>query len=1212
MREAVRLSFAMADNIQARTAAARGFVRSLNILLKFARMYDFGHPRTAKQYETAWTELRTALGSEDAAGLLLAVSGDQLLIDGTPLESGPSEKSFAQMLSTAGIASIHFSPKMTQASLARFVRGFPTGSGSKPTQLAEQMKAALEGDPNVHVNEVCFVPADSAVAKTTVAAQLAARTLGMNSEQTDALLNDPEKLLQLIVAAEGTKGRGAGDGSGGPGNGGGPGGEGSGGGHPGKYGSGGGYGSGPGAGYGYGHGRGYSTGGGLGPSRSERGGEGTGGNGGAWSSRQDGSAAAYGGASGGGQGGGLRSGDDGDGPGSSGYGHRTGGGFGDGQGAGAGSTRGRSPGAAEQNGPSQPRAEGSNAESGVIGAYSGGSLLNALGDTEFSGGTIPQGGTGIEGPISPVQASGGWNIVNGREAGSPVDPSSGGFWLKHEFSSEGASPSGSGAGPVARGGWPGGPKSSGPGTGSGENGPNEGGMRGPNPNGGQPVDQHGNGNHGWMSGAPAGAIQERISRWVHSSAGIRTSRQARHAGQGSMAVETGLMNLQQDELQGILQVLAQVARTNDSSSDQIDPRAFQSRLSVLPRRARFTVSQALAALAAQSPSQDSDRPTLLKLAEHIAVRFALESFERGDVKVNAVRQVLDEMSLELDGLRKIVGVYEEKLVRAGLPVESHTDSLAREFWSRVPEEKRKGVLESENAWCVPPVKVREYVEKLIKDGKNEDADKILRNYASCVKDKSAEARKQTALGLAEMAPLYAGRDEKMLTDTIRQLGVRLAEESDSELQSVFGAAFVRLSQEATQKRSYPAMQRSVEMIEFIEAERPGGGKSLGSRIAVEDKLPEFIDESLRTGEVPNGLKDLLRRMPKPSAEQIAARFSRVGFRQDCDLLVSMMELLGPEALDHLRVQLREADSHHAIDTVGILARMDLEQLERYLPERMREWKRASHDRVVRQIAASGAEDRGRLLLELFDSLDVLIRPLAIDEIGMAGEKLSEMRLLRIAEGDIPKGSTEFLRLKAIEALGRLRTSGSETVLRRIAEMRKAWRWMFPSELRLVSSQALEKIDPEWVREFLPRSGLNVAELSIEILDSDPGSPAIRQRRYPRLRLEKPVSAVTTNLKENYQLEIPEMALGGGVAVCHQNLHPGSVVELKMNGALNSVKAQSIVRDANTQARAFEVVEMDLEERAKLRKLLVQCGSLQKQSRPDERSRKGTRTFIIGG
>jgi hypothetical protein len=95
----------MATNPEVRTAAARAFVRSLNILLKFARMYDFGHPRTAKQYETAWAELRTALGSDNDAGVLLAVSGDQLLLDGSAIESAATEKNFARMLSTARRAS---------------------------------------------------------------------------------------------------------------------------------------------------------------------------------------------------------------------------------------------------------------------------------------------------------------------------------------------------------------------------------------------------------------------------------------------------------------------------------------------------------------------------------------------------------------------------------------------------------------------------------------------------------------------------------------------------------------------------------------------------------------------------------------------------------------------------------------------------------------------------------------------------------------------------------------------------------------------------------------------------------------------------------------------------------------------------------------------------------------------------------------------------
>ena len=165
---------------------------------------------------------------------------------------------------------------------------------------------------------------------------------------------------------------------------------------------------------------------------------------------------------------------------------------------------------------------------------------------------------------------------------------------------------------------------------------------------------------------------------------------------------------------------------------------------------------------------------------------------------------------------------------------------------------------------------------------------------------------------------------------------------------------------------------------------------------------------------------------------------------------------------------------------------------------------------------------------------------------------------------------------------------------------------------MVAAQAMEKIDSEWARDFIPRSGLNVADFSIELLDADPNSSAIRQRRYPRLRLEHSMSATTTNLRENCRLEIPEMALGGGVALCEQSLHPGSVVDIRLNAGGKPVKAQTIVRDANTQARAFEVVDMELEERSKLRRLLVQLGSAQKQTTAKERSRRGTRTIPTGG
>jgi hypothetical protein len=1247
-------------NPNIRPAAARAFIRSLNILLKFARMYDFGHPRTKKQYETAWSELRTALGTgtENEAGVLLAVSGDQLLLDGTPLESAAAEKSFARMLSAAGIASIHFSPKVTQASLARFVRGFPTNTGSKPVQLAEQLKTALQGDPHIHVNEVCFVPADSAVARSTVAQQLAAHTLGLNSQASDELFADPERLLQLIVAAEGSKGGGSkGSGSGG--------------------GSGDGNGDGDGDGNGEGNGNGSGNGSGNGGSGVGSG-YGSGGSG-------SGSSSGFGPGAGGGYG----PGPGGYGPGNAGPGGGSGergpggngpGGLGPGSGPGSGNGPGGGfhyapesaeitrdlpyPGSAPGDGSpiyvagasDSSQASGTASEGGHIGGGSAHSTWNIVGNSGTGGTPLaPDAGgfwlnKGVAGSAEPGQGSGSgadgsnvagvasgpspWNIVGGSGGGTPLAPETPGFWFNKDAASDQASGPGSRAGSnsavndisavqgpgsgsdtgITSGGGSGTRPGTGSGRGSGK-GSGKGSGRG---QGNGRGDGKGSGPANGSNASPRGwnladAISEsseagKPSRWGNATAGIRGSRSAR-AGGGSMAVETGLMTLHEDELKGIMQMLAQIARTSEGSDQKLDSQPFQSRLSTLPRRARFTVSQALSALAAQAPSDSSDKPTLLKLAEHIAIRFAMESYERGDIEVNAVRQVLDEMSQELDSLRKIMGVYEEKMARHGIEVQSHTDMLAQQFWAQVPPEKRKAVLESAEAWCVPPAQIREYVDGLVANGEKAEAEKVLTNYANCVTHKSAETRRQCAMGLAELASTYAKQDERLLLGTIRLVGVQLAEERDSELESLVGAAFVRLSQEATKTRSYPAIQRSVELVEYVEAERPGLGKNLRPRIGVEDRLPEFIEEALKTGEAPSGLKDLLRRMPVAASSHLAGRFSRSGFREDCDLLVSMMQVLDIEGLENLRQLLRNGGPTEAIEALGMLARMDPDLVEQVLPERIADWKRTAQDRVVRQIASSGAPERGRLLLNLFDLLDPLIRPLAVDEIGMAGDQTADMRLLRIAEGDLPKDATSYLQLKAIEALGRLRTAGAESILRKIAETRRAFRWASPSELRLVASQAMEKIDPEWVRDFVPRSGLSIAEFSIEPLDLDPDSSAIRQRRYPRLRLERPVPAITTNLKENCHLDIPELTLGGGVAVCEQSLHPGSLVNLKLNTTTRSVKVLAIVRDANTQARAFEVVDMELEERSKLRKLLVTLGNVMKQTSPKARARRSTRTFI---
>src|SRR5271163_1718873 len=193
---------------------ARTFVRSLNILLKFARLYEFGHARTAAQFEVTWKELREALDQSGGGGVLLGASGNQILLDGVPLGTAAGERSFAQLLITSGIASIHFSPTLTQPQFARFVRAFPSGN-AKPASLADQLKSALAGDNSIKVNEIRYVAEDSSIAGIKVAAQLTAKALGAHGDKFRDFLEDPNKMLQMILAAESARGGGGSGGGGG-------------------------------------------------------------------------------------------------------------------------------------------------------------------------------------------------------------------------------------------------------------------------------------------------------------------------------------------------------------------------------------------------------------------------------------------------------------------------------------------------------------------------------------------------------------------------------------------------------------------------------------------------------------------------------------------------------------------------------------------------------------------------------------------------------------------------------------------------------------------------------------------------------------------------------------------------------------------------------------------------------------------------------------
>ena len=663
----------------------------------------------------------------------------------------------------------------------------------------------------------------------------------------------------------------------------------------------------------------------------------------------------------------------------------------------------------------------------------------------------------------------------------------------------------------------------------------------------------------------------------------------------------------EDDVRQMLALFAQLGKSRKDPEARSEVPNFQARLSAMPVRAQVTLQQALAGLAAQAPTEKADKPMLLKLAEHVAIRFALDSYERGELRVNAVKQLLDRMNAEIEGLRKILGTQEEMMANAGLQVQSYTELLDQEFWEQVPDENKKEVLVSEEAWCVPPRNVRAYLEDMLRRGELKTVNEILMKYAACVGLDNPEARRTTAIGLSDLAELYGSGDGSALMDGIRRLGSQLAIEREPELQTLISAGFVRLSQEAASKRCYPAMQQALASLDSVEAQRPGSTQSLRPRIGAEERMPEFVEEALRSGHVADGMIEILALMPKTTLHYVTNRFGHCGFREDCELLGEIVRALGEEATNRLLETLQTAPASEAAETVGLLTQLSPDAVAQILPVRLSQWPRTAHDRTVRQLSSAPAQHRVQLLLALYDSLDSMIRPLAIDEMGMTGHPDCIPKLLELAEDDATPG---FTRLKAVEALGRLRASAAAPLFQQLMEARQLWRWSYPDELRIAAAQSLMRVDPTMALEKLTPSGFDRRDLTLEPTDPDPNASVIRQRRYARLKLSRNLTAHTTNLRENINLSIPELNLGGGIGAGDRHLAPGSLLTLKFAHGMRPIKAQAVVRGARPQAMAFEFVEMDLDERSKLRKLLMELGGLPMAAQVSNRTRRRGRVAML--
>jgi hypothetical protein len=642
--------------------------------------------------------------------------------------------------------------------------------------------------------------------------------------------------------------------------------------------------------------------------------------------------------------------------------------------------------------------------------------------------------------------------------------------------------------------------------------------------------------------------------------------------------------LGEEETTAAIRLLVKLAR-DGGDEGTLAPAQWRDEFSQIPQTSQAILNRVLKEFAEAVPPKEPPPPVLLQMAEHLAVRLAMERYESGSSRVDAVTELLFRMNQEIDTLRETLGTYEDRLREAGFDLNRPPDVLEQEFWSRMPEPAKLGVLLSDEAWQIPSRHVRQYADHLAEQNETEKLEQVLLKYVSCIQSDSADARKRVALGLKDLASYYPRPERRALPVAIRKVGEQLLRESQPEIQKLICSTFVLLGQEAATRRRYPATLETLLALESIEKVNPHLAGDLHARIGLENRIPDFLEEALRMPTVPGELMEVLRRVPLTTAEHLAGRISRCSRRRERDRLVSLAMELGNAAAASLQDVFRTRPPASAVNTVGLLSRLDPAGLGEDLRARLPEWSRVYHDGVARQIAAAGSSSRGRLLALLLDVFDPLVAPLAIDEIGMSEDLEPAPLLLSIAGGELSKFGSMFVRVKALEALGRLRVVEAIPLLRKLVESVEYQGAFTPTEFRIVAAQSLMRIDRETGKEALAAGGIKMANLEPLPQDRSADAPGVRQRYYPRLRLTRELKATLTTADGELDAAVRELSLGGGLCSCAERVPPGTPATIRIKTGLRSIPAKVMIRDARSENVAFEIADMDLDSRLRLRALL---------------------------
>lgn len=603
---------------------------------------------------------------------------------------------------------------------------------------------------------------------------------------------------------------------------------------------------------------------------------------------------------------------------------------------------------------------------------------------------------------------------------------------------------------------------------------------------------------------------------------------------------------------------------------------------------RDTVRTLLSAMTHFTP-QEGEAPQvyLKRLSQSLVLELISTEFGAGTLPPTAVRQLLNQLADEIVAAGEYHGPHASQhfsSLASAWANDGQREQLLERFWLELAPREKSLVLRGTEIWCVPIAVIRQTLSQLVETGAEaprREARTILLNYARRLEHVESPARRIVAAGLGELTLLLESLWPNQLPEELNKLTLNaLTRETAPETSALLAAFLETLGRIAVSRGDFVGFENILIGLERVPRDAEHEHMTaLGHRLVANDRWMLLVDAALANRPLDPALPRLLQREPERLLDRLTLLLTDARAHEMMPAMARLLRTIGVPALTVLETRLFEARRQRVSAAIRLLAAADPDRLLRGLTRAMASWEWNLQDLAVSELArpanSPSAQSTAFVFSAILQDAHPLVVPMMIDQIGIGQEGTAVPLLMEIAAGEHDVLGDQFVRIKAIEALGRLRAVEAIDLLRQLAGKREGLTYVEPGGLRAAAEDALA------LMEEGPASAR--ARAAFEPAPAPLGNFVV-PRRYARIPLESPLRAQIGG-PQMTMARVKTISLGGAYVESPNRLNPGDSIQLEIRTGLRKIHSTAIVRNVGPHGSGVEFVHMKDEDRERLRKLV---------------------------